>query len=86
MLADHVQDGLASMTEQPQPLPLPLPLALQPLAFHLRPKEDKVYKQQQEQLEKDRVESKEAQAQEYESLVLAQINNADSVASSQQLI
>ena len=29
-------------TLHPLPPPLPLPLALQPLAFHLRPKEDDV--------------------------------------------
>jgi hypothetical protein len=58
--SDYVQDSLASSTKHPQPMPLTLPLTLQPLAFYLRRKEDKVYKQQQEQLEKDKATSKEA--------------------------
>lgn len=85
MPSDYVQDSLASSTKLPQPMPLPLPLALQPPAFHLRQEEDEVYKQQQEQLEKDRAASREAQAQENETSVLAQIDDVDSIASSQKV-
>ena len=88
MPSDYVQDGLASATKQPHllPLPLPLPLPLQPPAFHLQEEEDEVYKQQQEQLRKDRAACGEAHAQEYETSILAKIDNADSVTTSRQLI
>ena len=53
MQSDYIQDNPASVTEHLQPLPLPLPLALQPPAFHLRPEEDEVQKEQQEQRDKE---------------------------------
>ena len=60
MLSNYVQDSLASLTKHPQLMLLTLLLVLYPLAFYLWRIEDKVYKQQLEQLEKDKAASKEA--------------------------
>ena len=71
----------------PLPLPLPLPLALQPPTFHLRPEEDVVQKEQQEQHNKEAEEAGQGTyTQAYDDAVLAQLDDADSIASSQQLL
>jgi hypothetical protein len=86
MRSDNIQDGPASATEHPQPQPLPLPLALQPPAFYLRPEDDDVQKEQQEQRNKEAAVGQETYTQAYEDAVLAQLDDADSIASSQQLL